>query len=496
MRKINIIAGFLIGLFCLSSCDKFLNLTPRDTKVVSSIEDYRDIMASYMYWLKTPNRNQMTVFGVGSFVTPALDQSANLGIYTGETNLSTVLSYYYDKSKDEYTTNAKKLLTWLMTDPYAWNQYYDFVGPINMIISGIATATGNDEDLRNYVKGEALVWRAFTYYKLLQYYAPYKDNKYGVPVYLTPDQDIGNAMPARKTQEEVFAQILDDCEQALGLLEKTATNEWNCAYRNDFIQAMMASIYSWKAMSGAAEATDWQQAEKYATEAMKGRRMTNSAEVLKEIFNCKDVTPSTTLENDEFYFRIMDGDKHQVGSFKTGYYEDVWGSMTDGRVNEIYYSKFRDGDIRKIAWFNEAGTYSDKYNLMGGSEGCCFILFRLAEMYLIKAEALVRMGKAGEARIVLEEFDQARYTVPVDIPSAPEALLQEILDERIREFYMENDFRWLDMKRLGIQLQRTIKGETFTLQPDDFRYCFPIPKRELELNKNMVQTPGWEKVML
>ena len=170
--------------------------------------------------------------------------------------------------------------------------------------------------------------------------------------------------------------------------------------------------------------------------------------------------------------------------------------MSDGRVNRMYYSYFRDEDIRKTAWFNSEGTYNDKYGIFGSTNGGCLMLFRLAEMYLIKAEALVRQGKIGDARVVLQEFCSARYTDEVEIASDPETLLQEILDERIREFYQENDFRWLDMKRLGVRVERLVSGERFILQPDDFRYSFPIPLRELQLNKNMVQTPGWEKVIL
>ena len=117
-------------------------------------------------------------------------------------------------------------------------------------------------------------------------------------------------------------------------------------------------------------------------------------------------------------------------------------------------------------------------------------------MYLIKAEALVRMGKVSDAQNVLREFCDARYTEKEDIPADEETLLQAILDERIREFYMENDFRWLDMKRLGVSMERIVNGERYVLESDDFRYCFPIPAKELELNKNMVQTPGWDRIVL
>ena len=40
------------GMLSLQSCDKFLDLKPENIKVVSTIEDYRDMMASYMSYLK------------------------------------------------------------------------------------------------------------------------------------------------------------------------------------------------------------------------------------------------------------------------------------------------------------------------------------------------------------------------------------------------------------------------------------------------------------
>lgn len=495
MKKIKIITGWLIGILVFSSCDKFLQLTPRDQRVVSTIEDYRDVMASYMRLLKTPNRTQENVFGIGPFVFPRFNMAKSLGIYTGETNIDVNSNFYYDKSKNEHTKDGLNLLTWMMTESSTWNRYYEFLGPINLILSGLETAEGNNENLRNYVRGEALTWRAFAYFKLLQYYAPYKSNQYGIPVHLTPDQDVANMMPARKTQREVFVQILGDCNEALALLEITASNEWNCAWRNDFLNAMMASIYTWKAMSGAADATDWENAEKCATEAMRGRVLTSDSQILRQIFNCRDVTETAEMENDEFYFRIMDGKQEQVCNFLEPYYECA-GGVSDGKVNLLYYKKFKENDIRKKIYFNSTGTVNDKYNLIGAANGGCIILFRLAEMYLIKAEALARQGKTGEARMVLEEFGNARYTEHVNVPTEPAELLQEILDERLREFYMENDFRWLDMKRLGVTVERVVGGDKFVLEPDDFRYCFPIPAREIEFNKNMVQTPGWDKVIL
>ena len=491
----------IAALLCIqmSSCNKFLTLTPHDTKVVNSVEDYRDILASFMRYLKTPTLpSQDVVMGVGlsTLPFPSSEVDGSLSIYTGESNLTTESSYYYDRTNNVYTQTCKNALTWLNTNSSAWDNIYSFLGPINLIISSVPTAEGSDENLRNRVLGEALTWRAYAFYKLLQLYSPMKDNRLGIPVYLTPEKEIGEAMPERKSQTEVFQRILDDCNQALDLLTKTTYNDWNCAWNADFINAMMADVYAWKACSGAAADTDWANAEQHATAAMRGRNLVSSADMLKTIFDCSDNAYSKDLKNDEFYLRIVDGRWTYICDFTYAYYED--GGVADGLVNKVNYRKFADNDIRKKAWFSADGTHNDKYNLIGSdmSQGC-IMPFRLADMYLIKAEALVRQGKTGEGKAVLDEFRSHRYTGSLPtIGNDSEALLKAIHDERFKEFYMEGDKVWLDMKRFGDTMERTIAGEKNYLTADDFRYCFPIPAREMQYNKKMEQNPGWESVIV
>lgn len=491
----------IAALLCIqmSSCNKFLTLTPHDTKVVNSVEDYRDILASFMRYLKTPTLpSQDVVMGVGlsTLPFPSSEVDGSLSIYTGESNLTTESSYYYDRTNNVYTQTGKNALTWLNTNSSAWDNIYSFLGPINLIISSVPTAEDSDENLRNRVLGEALTWRAYAFYKLLQLYSPMKDNRLGIPVYLTPEKEIGEAMPERKSQTEVFQRILDDCNQALDLLTKTTYNDWNCAWNADFINAMMADVYAWKACSGAAADTDWENAEQHATAAMRGRNLVSSADMLKTIFDCSDNAYSKELKNDEFYLRIVDGRWTYICDFTYAYYED--GGVADGLVNKVDYRKFADNDIRKKVWFSADGTHNDKYNLIGSdmSQGC-IMPFRLADMYLIKAEALVRQGKTGEGKAVLDEFRSHRYTGSLPaIANDGDALLKAIHDERFKEFYMEGDKVWLDMKRFGDTMERTIAGEKNYLTADDFRYCFPIPAREMQYNKKMEQNPGWESVIV
>ena len=490
----------LLAAVLLASCDKFLDLKPENIKVVSTVEDYRDLLASYMRYLKTPNRTQMTV--LGGYYYPAFDVANAFAYRTGELTPNKESSYY-DATLGEYTTAGVKRLTWEETTNL-WNTYYSFLGPINMIIGGIETAEGEDERLRDYVKGEALVWRAYSYLKLLQYYSPYKTgNEYGVPIYLKPYEDPGNAMPARETQTTVYQQILSDCEEVLKLLERTPSTNWNCAYEPVFVHSLLAHVYWYKAMSVAAEETDWQNALEHAEFAMKGRTFVYDPTVFASLF---DATAGKEFTNDEFNVRLIDGTRGYLVNVMNKYYQGSLVPYAETAPDPDFYALFKDDDVRKQAYFRtqlDNTIKYDKYNVSAntnmavqwglGPAGGIIMLFRSAEMQLIKAEALYRLGREGEAREALNFFKQGRY-LDVENSYTESDLLSEILKERKLEFYHEQDMWWLDMKRQGTRMERVVNGTLYVLEPDDFRWCFPIPNSELEANKNMVQTPGWDEV--
>lgn len=493
MRTINVLIGGLIGIFLTISCNNFLTVKPRDIRVMQNVEDYRDLMGSYMRLLTNiTNTNQQYVFGE-AYLYPLFDVAFKLGLNSGETAVSKIQASYYDKKEGAYTENGKQLMTWLNPNEEVWNRYYGFLGPINLILSEIDGAQGDNEDLRHIVKGEALVWRAYSYFKLLQYYAPYNENRYGIPIYLKPYEDVGTAMPPRLSQKEVYQQILNDCEAALDLLGQTPSNSWNFAWKTDFINAMMSAVYFYKAGSGARESGDWELAASYAEKAMKGRVLTNDPFVLKELFNGGQVKEYNC---DESYIRIVDRTRGYLLKYRPAYSSGV---LQVEPVSSKYKTKYRDDDIRKSVYFTtSSGEFlADKYSLNNVTcdGGGVLMPFRLAEMYLIRAEALVMTGQLGPAKNLLMDFRAERYLSSIDTPVEREKLLQEIRMERELEFFQENDFRWLDMKRLGIRVERVINGESQILESDDFRYAFPIPREELKLNRNMVQNPGWEKII-
>ena len=369
-----------------------------------------------------------------------------------------------------------------------------------MIIQGITTAEGEDERLRDYVKGEALVWRAYSYFKLLQYFSPYKKNEYGVPVYLKPYEDPGNAMPERKSQTEVYKQILDDCQEVLSLMDRTPSTTWNCAYEPRFIHGMLASIYCYKAMSAAAEESDWQNAIDHADKAMTGRSFVRDQETYNAIF---DAPALQAFTNDEFYLRMVDGFNSQIVDVAGVYYQTSTTSQANAYPEPELYTLYKDDDVRKTTFFRtktDGSIIYDKYNLSASSSpwwvtGGIVMLFRSAETQLIKAEALYRLGKTTEAKDALDFFKTGRY-LDIENSYTESDLLNEILKERKLEFYHEQDAWWLDMKRTETRMERIVNGTLYVLEPDDYRYCFPIPQSEMEKNKKMIQNPGWDEINL
>ncbi len=103
---------------------------------------------------------------------------------------------------------------------YSWAFYYHLIGNANIVINGIEAAEGLPET-KNYVKGQALVYRAFAHYKLVQlfagrYVAGSSNMQLGVPYKLNSE-----LLVPRNTVEEVYTMINDDLDKAILALQST-----------------------------------------------------------------------------------------------------------------------------------------------------------------------------------------------------------------------------------------------------------------------------------
>ncbi len=131
-------------------------------------------------------------------------------------------------------------------------------------------------------------------------------------------------------------------------------------------------------------------------------------------------------------------------------------------------------------------------NAAGGDSGNDYPFFRLAEMLLIKAEALNEMnGPSGEAIGLLNQLRQRAFAPGDFVPLAAGDFTQDsmrdfIMDERVRELAYEAKRRQ-DLVRAG----KFTEPWEFKTNFEPYRVIFPIPQTQLDSNPNMVQNPGY-----
>jgi hypothetical protein len=170
-----------------------------------------------------------------------------------------------------------------------------------------------------------------------------------------------------------------------------------------------------------------------------------------------------------------------------------WTSGQNETINSI--STFTDG-LAVTKWSNltSAGT------LPAGASTFCntnFPLFRLAEQYLIYAEATLRGGAGGSQTQALAYINMLRDRASGSNPSYElnSISLQDILNERARELYWEC-FRRSDLIRYGLFTSQSYVwpwkgGIPSGTGVSSYLNLFPLPSSDLSANSNLAQNPGY-----
>ncbi|MCP9200957.1 RagB/SusD family nutrient uptake outer membrane protein [Gramella sp. GC03-9] len=170
--------------------------------------------------------------------------------------------------------------------------------------------------------------------------------------------------------------------------------------------------------------------------------------------------------------------------------------FTEGQSKEISdISSFTDGYA--VTKFKNVDTQGNPgSDPTGDFPDTDFPMFRLADAYLMYAEAHLRGGGGSEAQAVeyINELRERAYGNSDNNISASDLDLDFIIDERARELYWEAHRR-TDLIRFNLFTENGIwpfKGgvpQGTTTQP--FRNIFPIPASDLGVNTNLVQNPGY-----
>ncbi len=493
MKKL-IILFFAISIFW--SCDDYLDVDPKNTLTLKTYDDAKALMGAYLRSLShseqledMQSRRELK----NPLTSSTIDNYLVFQYYSDDLDVDKYLT-------DSWTARNNEGLFLQSLDLYEgsiherlWKDLYSNIGFCNQILQELkAFEAEKSEDELNIIKAEAKFIRAYQLFKLMQYFSPYNNNELGLPLNLEANE-VSSYDRGRKTQTEVYEIIIRDLEDVLAYT--TNPTDYNVFFDKEIIKGLLAKIYHFKAGSGAGSNDDYDKAISYAKEVLAGKSLMTT-DNFSELF-AFDYGNYGVVKESGHSLVVYNPIKWYNGGFFNIVSRVAW--RLDIFCTQELFDLYDDNDIRKSNDVGATGAFVAEGNVITKfsniADDYAQYFLRTAELQLIVAESYARLGDEGNAKTYLEEFQAARIFDYTGYSGGN--ILQEILDERRREFCFEYDMRWTDLVRLQTGFTRSAldkieEGQVYTIEDGDYRFTQPIPQtEELENNNQIEQNPGW-----
>ena len=371
---------------------------------------------------------------------------------------------------------------------------YKAINNLNLILQYSSDLPDASVSEKNQIKAECLAMRGFLHFYLLQMYAQtynYSANgsHLGI-VYVTQTLQGGVDFPARKSVAECYNLIVSDLQNALPLFTGTSALS-GPAYS-------MFNIISTKAFLSkvALQKQDYSLAVSLANDviATSGISLLTASNYVSEWDK-----PSLPVSEVIFEMTAPVNSSGIVSSSVSSFYKYAAASNY-GRYacsNDLY-NLFDAQDIRRNCFKNQplqvkidATNFQTQtfYFTRKHQDNPGTIVLRLSEIYLIKAEALARLGNSSEALTTLNIIHQ-RANLPAFTSSVN--ILEEIFIERRKELCFESNFLY-DTARFNKNIIRNLDCISIlcNLNYPNFKFILPIPQQSISVNSNMIQNEGY-----
>lgn len=397
---------------------------------------------------------------------------------------------YVDYSSGRYT-NPYNLNYTSTTTSALWGYAYYVISAVNNVLANLDGKEGSDvttQDLDN-LRAECLFLRALSHFDLVRTYAKaytVDPSSPGVPYVFITDAE---GEPARNTVGEVYDYIVQDLSDAESVIDqgyvRSGVADAKSTVTLPAIQALLSRVYLYRG--------DWQKAADYATKIIN-----NTAYTLWTKTELADVWKEDKPTRGEVIFEVY--------GLKSNYYDGYWDAITwqtkpDGYADcaasadiiNLYEADDERGKLFRPHPDNNTAFWTTKYigKDFGTPDVSNTIVLRLSEMYLNRAEALANGANIPSATALgdLNVIRTQRGASPLASASA-----QDALNERRLELAWEGHL-WFDHARTKTAITRTDyvgAAENKDIPVDSKYWALPIPKRELDVNPNLTQNPGYE----
>ncbi len=354
-----------------------------------------------------------------------------------------------------------------------WTDGYSVINSVNNVLSALDKVNAAD---KARVEGEAKFIRGMTYFDLVRMFGrSYNDGdpaaNLGVPIVLTPTRAVdASSFVSRATVAQVYQQAISDLTTAESKLP--ADNSFYADQNS--ASAILARLYLQKGdyPNAAAEATKVISSGKYKLNAnyadefpYPGRSATHVDNTSEDIFAIQFTAQTVNI----FNFNGLNAEYASSNDAGRG----------EIAINQSFINEFSANDTRKALFYDDAGSLrTDKFSNVYGN----LHVIRLAELYLIRAEANLRISAASAiGDTPVNDVNQVRNRAGIAPLAA--VTVNDVLTERRHELCFEGGFFLHDAKRT----QQNVNGLPFNSP----KLVWPIPETEMNANPKLVQNPGY-----
>lgn len=449
---------FFIFLLATSSCKKFLHVDapPNQTSTDRVFESDATATATVtgIYSEMMNNGAQFSASGITFYVGMCADE----------------LRYYSPSDRDQFINNSISEAAHTTIEVFYWNAAYKYIYAANLTIEKLGVSNGVTEPVRKRLTGEAKFIRAFCYFYLVNLFGD-------VPLIISMDYRL-NQYLGRSPVSSVYDQIKSDLQEASNDLPETYTNNERTRSTRWAAKALLARVYLYTG--------SWNNAESLASEVLGST-----------LYSLASNPANSFLKNNSEAIWQLPPALPSLNTWEGNYILPATATTAPTYIlTSSLISAAEANDLRFNSWFSsrtyqsQTIFYPTKYKVRGDNAPVSeyYMVLRLAEQYLIRAEARVRQNKLAEA---IGDINVIRFraNLPSTTATTSEDILAAIEKERRIEFAAEWGHRWLDLKRTNRANAVIGALKPASWQPTDA--LWPIPIKQIQANPNLTQNLGY-----
>jgi len=480
MKKIILFVSVIASFLAIAGCKKLLDVTP-----------------------KSQITEQVYFKNEGDF------EPYVTGIYTYMRTLANNVTYGEERSEELVAaSNARFSTAWsqILTPSVGaidYSYWYQAIGQCNLLLAKIKPFSfASDPDTKSRIIAETHALRAYFYFHLMRIIGD-------CPLMLQPITSADVPLLPRSPAKDVMKQVLGDLDTAINIFPgKDFVTKYRFSY--PAAEALKAEASLWNAKVLGAGESGFNDAVQAAAEVEKANvsLLTNfsdittvrqNKEVILAAYYQRDETGNNYAVNALPFLSIVKAATNldsipwcQTSSNGQGAYQisplskSLFTDPNDKRIPSTWVLE-RDGNTSSFSWITKypGNVYPD--DRVPDND---LIIFRLADVYLMSAEAFAGLGNTDSAVFYINKVRE-RAGIG-DYSGAPDksSVEREILDERGRELFFENK-RWYDLVRFYKGGTIDIYNYIPNLVGKSTPIYWPLSSGVLADNPNITQTEGY-----